>query len=280
MLTAIRFSERLTERCRRHSVTMTGSDGPLLVLQHGFGTDLTVWHKVLPALEPHFRILRMDLAGAGARGAEVFDAARYAHIEAHADDLLMVLDDLGVDECLFVGASVGSMVGLLAAIEMPSVFRKIIVIGASPRYLNDGEYVGGFEQDQLNSLYDFMSRDYSGWIAGFAPLAVRGLPDSEAVKEFSESLFSLRPDIAMSTARTIFQSDFRNQLGLIEPPVVLLQMLNDIAVPLQVGEYLRSHIPRATLEILPVEGHFPHLSAPDVVAEALLRHLPKDASTR
>ena len=165
------------------------------------------------------------------------------------------------------------MVGMLAAIERPHLFRMLIVIGASPRYLNDGDYIGGFEQEHLNGLYDFMSRDYSGWIAGFAPLAVRGLPENEAVKEFSESLFSLRPDIALSTARTIFQSDFRRQLPLVKPPVVLLQTLNDIAVPPQVGDYMQRHLRTATLEVLPVEGHFPHLSAPTVVSEALLRHL-------
>jgi sigma-B regulation protein RsbQ len=273
MPSAASLHARITDHCRRHNVTITGTDGPLLILQHGFGTDLTVWHKVLPALEPHFCIIRMNLAGSGESGAEMFDPGRYAHIESHADDLLRTLGDLGVEDCLFVGASVGSMVGMLSAIERPRLFRKMIVIGASPRYLNDGDYVGGFEQEHLNGLYDSMSRDYSGWIAGFAPLAVRGLPESEAVREFAESLFQLRPDIALLTARTIFQSDFRNQLPLIEPPVVLLQTENDIAVPPQVGEYLQAHIPNATLEVLPVEGHFPHMAAPAVVSEALLRYL-------
>jgi pimeloyl-ACP methyl ester carboxylesterase len=267
------YTSRFTERCRRHSVTISGTDGPLLVLQHGFGTDLNVWHKVLPALEPHFRIFRMNLAGAGAHGAEAFDPANYDNIAAHADDLLLVLNDLGIDDCLFAGASVGSMVGMLASIERPKLFRKLVVIGASPRYLNDTGYIGGFEQEHLNALYEAMSRDYQGWVSGFAPIAVRGLPNSEAVQEFAASLFSLRPDIALSTARTIFQSDFRNQLPLITAPVVLLQMQNDIAVPLQVGEYLKKHIPHATLEQLPTEGHFPHLSVPDLVSAALLRHL-------
>ena len=264
---------RLTERCRRHSVTFSGSDGPLLVLQHGFGTDLTVWNKVLPALEPHFRIFRMNLAGAGAQGADAFDPSQYDSITAHADDLLLVLNDLEIKECLFVGASVGSMVGLLASIEQPKLFHKLIVIGASPRYLNDVDYTGGFEQEHLDALYEAMSRDYQGWVSGFAPLAVRGLPDSEAVQEFSRSLFSLRPDIALSTARTIFQSDFRGQLPLVMRPVVLLQMLNDIAVPPQVGDYLQKHLRGSTLELLAAEGHFPHLSHPDIVSESLLRHL-------
>ena len=252
---------------------MTSPNGPLLVLLHGFGTDQTVWRKVLPSLEPHFQILRMDLAGAGPKGPENFDPSRYDHIESHADDLLLVLDELGIEECTFVGASVGSMVGFLASLERPKLFRKMIALGASPRYLNDGSYIGGFEQEHLDQIYAAMNRDYQGWVSGFAPVAVRGLRDSVPVKEFSESLFSLRPDIALSSARTIFQSDFRRQLPFIEPPVVLLQMQNDIAVPEQVGAYLKKHIRKATLEILPAEGHFPHLAAPEVVSQSLLRHL-------
>jgi len=260
-------------RCLRHNVTLTTPNGPLLVLLHGFGTDQTVWRKVLPSLESHFQVLRLDLAGAGPNGSASFDAARYDHIESHADDLLLILDELGIDQCLFVGASVGSMIGMVAAIERPRLFRKLVFIGASPRYLNDTGYIGGFEQQDLDQIYEAMSNDYQGWISGFAPLAVRGLPNSTPVKEFSESLFALRPDIALSSARTIFQSDFRRQLPLVQPPVVLLQTQNDIAVPDAVGQYLKSHIRTATLEVLPVEGHFPHLAAPEVVSESLLRHL-------
>jgi pimeloyl-ACP methyl ester carboxylesterase len=263
----------LSDHCRQHNVTISGTAGPILVLQHGFGTDLTVWHKLLPGLDPHFQIVRMDLAGAGSLGWQSFDPARYDHIEAHADDLLRVLDDLGVDECLFVGASVGSMVGLLASIERPRLFRKVICIGASPRYLNAIDYVGGFEQEHLDAMFELMNRDYQGWISGFAPLAVRGLPESEAVQEFSAGLFSLRPDIALSTARMIFQSDYRRQLTLIGVPVVLLQSRSDIAVPDEVGEYLNTHIRNSVLEVMPTEGHFPHLSAPEIVLPALQRHL-------
>ena len=252
---------------------MSGTEGPLLVLLHGFGTDLTVWHKVLPALEQHFRVIRMDLAGAGPGGADSFDPMRYDSIESHADDLLMVLEDLGIEDCIFVGASVGSMVGLLASIERPKLFRKLVGIGASPRYLNDGEYVGGFEQEQLDALYAFMNRDYQSWVSGFAPLAVRGLPESDAVREFAGTLFELRPDIALSSARTIFQSDLRRQMGMVSRPVVLLQTTHDMAVPDEVGRYLMAKIPDATLEVLSAEGHFPHLSAPELVSSALLRHL-------
>lgn len=225
----------------------------------------------MPSLTGDYRILRMDLAGASS--PEAFDAGQYDRIDAYADDLLAVLHELQVEECIFVGASVGCMVGMLAALAQPSLFRRLIFMGASPRYLNDGEYQGGFEQGDLNQLYAAMHQDFQGWISGFAPLVVRGLPESAAVKEFSESLFRYRPDIALSMARTIFQSDFRKQVAQVTIPTVILQTKNDVAVPEYVGDYLRQHIRDSKLELLPVEGHFPHLVAPDLVAGALLRYL-------
>jgi sigma-B regulation protein RsbQ len=259
------------ERCRRHRVTISGNRGPVVVLQHGFGTDQTCWDNIVPELISDHRVVRMDLAGASS--PEAFDAGQYDRIEAHADDLLAVLHELRIEECIFVGASVGGMVGILAAIAQPSLFRKLICIAGSPRYLNDGAYFGGFEQVDLDGLYAAMHEDFQGWISGFARMVVRGSIESSAVSEFSRSLFRYRPDIALSMARTIFQSDYRGHLSLLETPTVLLQTENDAAVPAYVGEYMRQHIRDSKLEVLPVEGHFPHLVAPEIVAGALRRHL-------
>ena len=228
------------ELCRRHNVTISGADGPIVVLQHGFGTDQSCWTKVLPALTKEYRVIRMDLAGASS--PEAFDAGQYDRIDAYADDLLAVLHELEVEECMYIGASVGCMIGMLAAISQPSLFSRLILMSGSPRYLNDVGYIGGFEQGDLDGLYAAMHTDYQGWISGFAPLAVRGVPQSAAVKEFSESLFRYRPDIALSMARTIFQSDFRRELEFLGTPTILLQTTNDIAVPEFVGEYLRQNI--------------------------------------
>lgn len=263
---------------QRHNATLLQGDGPLVVLQHGFGTDQSVWRHVLPVLQGRFSVLTLNLAGAGPDAAQTYEPNRYDELESYADDLLLVLNELGVEECSYVGASAGAMVGMLAAVEQPSKFRKLIAIGASARYLDDEGYIGGFQQTVLDALYESMSADYHGWVTGFAPYVVRGVARQNAqvdsaVQEFCQSLLSLRPDIALSAARAIFQSDYRRVLPLIDVPTVLLQTEHDAAVPLSAAEYLRDHIRGAVLEILPAEGHFPHLSAPTVVAEALLRHL-------
>lgn len=80
------------------------------------------------------------------------------------------------------------------------------------RYLNDVNYFGGLDQEDLNQLFLAMQSNFKAWVSGFAPLAVGADIDSMAVQEFSRTLFNIRPDIAFSVARTIFQSDLRNIL--------------------------------------------------------------------
>jgi sigma-B regulation protein RsbQ len=265
--------ETLSRKCRDHRVTFHGESGPLLVMVHGFGTDQYAWHHVLPSLAGKFRIVTLSLAGAGAEGASLFDAERYAEIEAHADDLLQMLDDLGIADAFYVGHSMGAMIGVLAAIEQPRFFRKLILLGASPRYLDDEGYVGGFDQPTLDGIFAAMSGNYHEWVSGFAPVAVNAVPGSAAVREFAEGLFALRPDIALNTARVVFQSDLRDRLPLLDVPVSILQMRDDVAVPIAVGEYLRDTIAAADFEVIAAQGHLPHLSAPAAVIDALGRHL-------
>jgi hypothetical protein len=80
------------------------------------------------------------------------------------------------------------------------------------RYLNDRDYFGGFEQEDLNQLFEAMQSNFKAWVSGFAPLAVGADIDSMAVQEFGRTLFNIRPDIAFSVAKTIFQSDLRTML--------------------------------------------------------------------
>jgi sigma-B regulation protein RsbQ len=161
------------------------------------------------------------------------------------------------------------MIGLLAAIEEPERFRKLMLLGASPRYLNDGDYRGGFEQADIDGLYEAMAANYHAWVSGFAPFAMGNADKPELARHFAETLSEIRPDIALAVARIIFQSDHRADLGKLTVPTLVVQSMSDAAVPMAVGEYLASHIPNAELLVLDATGHLPHLSAPDAVTAAI-----------
>ncbi|XP_042435703.1 strigolactone esterase D14-like [Zingiber officinale] len=251
------------------NVRVVGSGERVVVLSHGFGTDQSVWNRILPFLDRDYRLVLYDLVCAGSVDPDHFDFRRYTTLDSYVDDLLAVLHALHVDRCFFVGHSVSAMIGILAAIRSPDLFLKLILIGGSPRFLNDGDYHGGFDRAQIEEVFLAMESNYKAWVQGFAPLAV-GADVPAAVQEFSRTLFNMRPDISLFVCRTVFNSDLRGVLGLVRTPCVVVQTTKDVSVPLSVASYLKHHLGgRTTVELLPVEGHLPHLSAPAVIVQVL-----------
>ncbi|RZC45194.1 hypothetical protein C5167_038143 [Papaver somniferum] len=224
-----------------HNVRVLGTGGKTIVLAHGFGTDQSVWKHLVPHLLNDYRVILFDNMGSGPTNPDYFDFDRYTTLEGYAYDLLAILEELQVQSCIYVGHSVSGIIGVLASISRPDLFSKLVLLAASPRYLNDVDYYGGFEQDELDQLFDAMKSNYKAWCSGFAPLAVGGDMDSIAVQEFSRTLFNMRPDIALSSSK-------------------------DLAVPVVVPEYLHRNITSDTIvEVMPSDGHLPQLSSPDIV---------------
>ncbi|CAI8588947.1 unnamed protein product [Vicia faba] len=257
-----------------HNVKVLGTGNRIIVLAHGFGTDQSVWKHFVPHVVDDFRVVLYDNMGAGTTNPEYFDSERHSSLEGYAYDLLAILEELQVDSCIFVGHSVSAMIGAIASISRPDLFLKLIMVSGSPRYLNDVNYFGGFEQEDLNQLFTAMAENYKAWCYGFAPLAVGGDMDSVAVQEFSRTLFNMRPDIALIVSRTIFQSDMRQVLRLVTVPCHIIQAEKDMAVPVMVSEYLHQQLGgESIVEVMATDGHLPQLSSPDVVIPVLLRHI-------
>ncbi|KAG1366907.1 strigolactone esterase D14 [Cocos nucifera] len=252
------------------------ADRPALVLSHGFGTDQSAWNRIVPYFERDYRIVLYDLVCAGSVNPDHFDFRLYVTLDAYVDDLLAILDALRIDRCFFVGHSVSAMIGILAAIRRPDAFLKLILIGASPRFLNDENYHGGFEEGEIETVFAAMESNYEAWVRGFAPLAV-GADVPVAVREFSRTLFNMRPDITLFVSRTVFNSDLRGVLGLVRVPCVIIQTAKDVSVPLSVAGYLKAHLGgRTTVELLHhTEGHLPHLSAPAALVPVIRRSLSR-----
>lgn len=255
-------------------VRVVGTGDRILVLAHGFGTDQSAWQRILPYLN-HYRVIMFDLVCAGSVNPDYFDFRRYTTLDAYVDDLLNILDTLGVTRCAYVGHSVSAMIGLLASIRRPDLFTKLILVGASPRFLNDDDYHGGFEEAEIDKVFRAMEANYEAWAYGYAPLAV-GADVPAAVREFSRTLFNMRPDISLFVSRTVFNTDLRGILGLVRVPCVIIQTSKDVSVPFSVADYLKRHLGgRTTVELLKIEGHLPHLSAPAVLGPVIRRVLSR-----
>ncbi|TMX02831.1 hypothetical protein EJD97_019643 [Solanum chilense] len=260
-----------------HNVKVLGSGEKTIVLGHGFGTDQSVWKQLVPYLVDEYRVVLYDNMGAGPTNPDYFDFDRYSSLEGYAYDLISILEELQINRCMYLGHSLSAMTGVVASIFRPDLFSKLILVSASPRFINTDDYYGGFESEDIEQLCQAMESNYKAWVSGFAPLAVGGDMNSVAVQEFSRTLFNMRPDIALSVFRTVFTFDLRHYLSGVTVPCHIIQSSMDVAMPVTVSEYLHRNLGgKSIVEIISTEGHLPHLSAPEATIPVLLRHISHD----
>jgi len=255
----------------QHRVTVHGpaDAARTLLLVHGFGTDQTVWNDLLPRLDPALRVITYDQAGCGQCDPSLFVQHRYLNLHGFAHDLAALARDLDLRDAILVGHSFGAMVGVLAALEVPDCFSRLALIGASPRYLDDGDYRGGFQEEDIEQVYRVAMANYSGWADTFAPVAVGDANGPDLAEHFARSLKAIPPERALTILCAILQSDHRQALPKLNHPVLLLQTQRDSFVPLAVAQYMADHLPQAELRLLDAQGHLPHLTSPAQVADAL-----------
>ena len=246
----------------RHHVHVAGKGPATLVFAHGFGCDQNMWRLMAPSYEDRFRTVRYDLIGSGKSDLAAYDRERYGRLQGHAADLIDIIREFAEGPVVFVGHSVSAMVGLLAGIKAPELIDAHVMLGPSPCYINDGDYVGGFTRSDIDSLLETMEGNYLGWSSTMAP-AIMGAPGQpELAEELTNSFCRTDPDIAAHFARVTFLSDNRADVPKLQEPALVLQCSDDIIAPLSVGDYLQRTLPSATLRIIDNVGHCPHLSAP------------------
>ena len=261
------------EILKRFNVRVLGDRGPTLLLAHGFGCDQSMWRHVVNAFQDDYRIVLFDYVGHGNAEVSAFDEARYSSLQGYSEDLLAICKALNLKDAHFVGHSVSGMIGVLAAIERPEVFDRLVLIGPSACYINDEGYQGGFTKSQLNELIEFLDENPLGWSQTMAP-AIMGNPNQPALsKELEASFCRTDPRVAKTFARATFLTDHRADLPRLRKPSLILQCSQDVIAPDCVGEYMHRHLQDSTLVTLKATGHCPHLSAPDETNAAIGAYL-------
>ncbi len=267
------------EPSRRHNVTITGpADGQPMVFAHGFGCDQHMWRFVAPAFDDEFRVILFDHAGAGGADPSAYDAQRHGSLNGYAQDLIEVCRDLGVTDGVFVGHSVSSMIGVLADLEAPELFEKLVLVGPSPRYLDDEGYVGGFTEADIRDLLDSLASNYLGWSSAMAPVIMGNPERPELGAELTESFCRSDPEQAHRFAEVTFLSDNRADLARMQKPALVLQCRSDAIAPVSVGQYVADALPHAELVMLEATGHCPNLSAPEETVAAMTPFLRDHAA--
>ena len=255
----------------RNNVVLTGrEDGPVVMLAHGFGCDQNMWRLIVPGLGRDFRVVLFDHVGSGRSDLSAWQPERYATLDGYADDVLRICRELELHDVVFVGHSVSTMIGVLAAIREPDRFSKLVLVGPSPRYVDEAGYRGGFSRADIDELLESLDSNYLGWSAAMAPV-IMGNPDRpELGEELTNSFCRTDPQIARAFARTTFLSDNRADLARVTVPTLVLQCSSDVIAPPEVGAFVQAQIPHSRLVTLAATGHCPQLSAPEATLEAIV----------
>ncbi|MBK5992100.1 alpha/beta hydrolase [Streptomyces microflavus] len=256
---------------KRNWVRVTGrAGGPVVMLAHGFGCDQTLWRLVAPALEDRFQVVLFDHVGAGRSDASAWSPERYSTLDGYVQDVIGLCRELGLGPVTFVGHSVSSMIGVLAAVQEPALFEKLILLTPSPSYIDDGNYRGGFSRQDIDELLESLDSNYLGWSATMAPVIMGNPERPELGEELTNSFCRTDPEIARVFARVTFLSDNRADLRKVTVPTLIAESARDTMAPREVGAFVHAQIPGSELVTLDSTGHCPQLSAPEETSEAIL----------
>lgn len=254
----------------RNNVVISGRpDGRTMFFAHGFGCDQNMWRLVAPAFDDTHRVVRFDHVGAGGSDASAYDPAKYATLQGYADDVLEILHELDLSDVVFVGHSVSAMIGVLAAVAEPDRFGALVLVGPSPRYIDDDGYAGGFSEEDIAGLLQSLESNYLGWSSAMAPAIMANADRPDLGAELTESFCRADPAIQAQFARATFLSDNRADLAAVRTPTLVLQCAEDVIAPDAVGAFVHQQVAGSTLVRMRATGHCPNLSAPDETIEAI-----------
>ncbi|MDB5022222.1 MAG: alpha/beta hydrolase [Pedobacter sp.] len=258
---------------KRNNVKVFGEGDTTMVFAHGYGCDQNVWQDLIQAFSKDYKLVTFDYVGAGHSDLSAYSKQRYGTLEGYAQDIEEIYEALNLRDTILVAHSVSSMISVLVGIKHPEYFRNIIFLGPSPRYLNDGDYIGGFEREDLEGLFEMMDNNYLGWSRALAPSFMANPDRPELGERLTNSFCATDPEIAKQFARVTFLGDNRKDLSRLTVPSLTLQCTNDIVAPLTVGQYMNKHMSNNTLVIMKATGHCPHMSEPEETIEAIRNYI-------
>ena len=257
----------------RNNVTISGRGTQPMLFAHGFGCDQNMWRFVAPAFEDDYQVILFDYVGSGRSDLSAYDPQRYSTLDGYAQDILDIVRALDLRDVVLVAHSVSAMIAVLAANQEPERFDRLVLIGPSPRYVNDDPYVGGFERGDIEGLLEMMEHNYIGWANFLAPAIMKNPDRPELGEELTQSFCSTDPVISRRFAEATFLSDNREDLGKVKVPALVLQCADDMVAPAEVGDYVHRSMPGSTLRQMKATGHCPHMSHPEETIELIREYL-------
>lgn len=233
--------------------------GRPVVLLHGWGLNGAVWQDLAGVLAREWRVYVPDLPGHG-RSAPVplYD------LRETAESLLTVVGD-----AVWIGWSFGALVAFTAAHSWPQRVRKLVLIGANPRFVQAGDWPDAMPARVFERFACDLERDYHGTLQRFLTLQLGGGPSSRpTLRRLREAVFAHgtpHPQALGAGLRLLADTDLRPALPQMHVSTLVVHGARDTLAPLAAGRRLAEALPDARLIEVSEGGHAPFLSHADAV---------------
>jgi 3-oxoadipate enol-lactonase len=234
---------------------LDGPEGaPVLVLSNSLGTDLHMWDTQVPAFAAHFRVLRYDTRG---HGGSLVTGGPYS-IEQLGQDVLALLDALKIERAHFCGLSMGGLIGQWLGINAGERLNRLIVCNTAAK-------IG--TPDTWNPRIEMVLRDGQAAMVGlrdasierwFTPAYSSSKPDQ--AKRITDMLAATSPQGYAANCGAVRDADFRDQLGAIKAPLLVISGSHDAVTPPAGGLFIQENVQGAEY----AEFHAAHLSNVEV----------------
>ncbi len=258
---------------KRNNVTVHGEGTQVMLMAHGYGCNQNMWRFITPEFSSKYKIVLFDHVGSGKSDISAYDYQKYSSLQGYADDIIEICESLNLKNVIFIGHSVASMIGLLAANKAPHLFDSLIMVCPSPRYINDETYYGGFEEADIHELLESLDNNYLGWSSAITPVIMGNADKPELTEELANSFCRNNPEIAKHFAKVTFLGDNRQDLSKLTTRTLILQCTADIIAPEAVGKYVNEQFQNSTIVVMEATGHCPHMSAPKETIELVTKFL-------
>jgi 3-oxoadipate enol-lactonase len=252
-----------------HHVVTGRADGPVVVLSNSLGATHRMWDANLSALEEHFRVVRYDTRG---HGRSRVPPGPYT-IDDLADDVVALLDRLGVDKAHFVGLSLGGMTGMRLAARNPERVDRLVVLCTGAHLTPSSGWTDRAATVRADGTKAVAEAVVARW---FTPGYLEANPD---VKASSEATVAGTPAEGYAgCCEVIGTMDLRADLPSIKAPTLAIAGADDPATPPPYLEAIAEAVSDGRLLVVPDSAHLANAQQPDIVTPAIIDHLGGSAS--
>jgi 3-oxoadipate enol-lactonase len=224
---------------------------PVLLLSNSLGTDLRMWDPQMPALTRHFQVLRYDTRG---HGQSLVTPGTYS-MEQNGRDVLALLDALQLPKVSFCGLSMGGLIGQWLAINAPERLQRVVLCCTAAKIGNPDVWNPRIEmvlRDGQAAMRALREASIARW---FTPTFAQAHP--EQVQPVVDMLAQTSPQGYAANCAAVRDADFRDQVGSISLPVLVVSGTADAVCPPADGRFIADQIAGAEF----VEFNAAHLAS-------------------